>query len=99
MQRKITAIIFVFTTVIPLEKKMAKNEKNPGEKSKKVLIVIYADTESLLKKIDACQKNPETSSTAKVNKLTTSGYSLFTNCSFDTNSIIVIRGNSTFFFF
>ena len=42
---------------------------NQGEKSMKVPFIIYADLESLLEKI---------------NKHTPSGYSLFTQCSFDT---------------
>ena len=35
---------------------------------------IYANTESLLGKIDACHNNLEKSSTAKVNKHTARGY-------------------------
>ena len=37
--------------------------------------IIYADTESLLKKTDTCHSYPEKSSTTKINKHTTSGYS------------------------
>ena len=37
----------------------------PGEKSLKVLFVIYADLECLLKKIDSCQNDPEKSYTKK----------------------------------
>ena len=40
---------------------------------------------SLLEQIDTCQNNSETSSTAKVNKHNTCGYSLFTHCSVGTN--------------
>ena len=36
-----------------------------GEKSLKVLFLIYADLECLLKKIDTCQNNPENSYTEK----------------------------------
>ena len=36
-------------------------ECNPGEKSLKVPFIICADLECLLKKIDACQNNPEES--------------------------------------
>ena len=41
----------------------------------------------------ACHNNPEKSSTAKINKDTPSGYSLFTHCSFDTTekSLIIIE--------
>ena len=55
---------------------------NHGEKFVKVPFIIYADTESLLEKIDICQSNPEKSSTTKINKLS-SGDLLFTHCSFD----------------
>ena len=41
---------------------------NHGEKSMKVSFVIYADTESLLAKIDKCHKNPRKSSTTKSSK-------------------------------
>ena len=69
---------------------MAEKGKNilkydRGEKSKKFLFAIYADTESLLEKIDTCQNNPEKSLTMKVHKDTSCGYSLFTHCLFDSN--------------
>ena len=57
---------------------------NSGEKSMKVPFIIYANLESLLEKMSTCNNNPEKSSTTKINKHTPSGYSLFTNCSFDT---------------
>ena len=50
---------------------------------RKAPFVIYADLECLLEKISSCYNNPEESSTAEVNKHTPSGYSIFTNCSFD----------------
>ena len=50
----------------------------------KVPFIIYGDLESLLEKINSCHNNPEKSSTTKINKLKPSGYSLFTQCSFDT---------------
>ena len=40
--------------------------------------------ESLLEKMNTCHNSPEKSSATKINKLTPSGYSLFTQCSFDT---------------
>ena len=49
----------------------------------KVPFIIYVDLESLLEKMNTCLNNPEKSSTTKMNKHTPSGYSLFTNCSFD----------------
>ena len=36
-----------------------------------------------LKKLSTCHNNPEESSTTKINKHISSGYSLFTDCSFD----------------
>ena len=53
----------------------------------KVPFIIYADLESLLEKMDTCYNNPKKSSTTKINKHTASGYSLFTQCSFDTTKI------------
>ena len=55
---------------------------NHGEKSMKIPFIIYADLESLLQKMGTSHNNPEKSSTAKMNKDTPSGYSLFKNCSF-----------------
>ena len=55
---------------------------NHGEKSIKLLFVVYADLECLLEKMSTCYNNPEESSTTKINK-TPSGYSIFTHCSFD----------------
>ena len=63
------------------EKKILKY--NYGEKSMKVLFIIYADLESLLDKMNTCHNNLEKSSTTKIKKHTPSGYSLFTHCSFD----------------
>ena len=56
---------------------------NHGEKSIKLSFVVYADLECLLEKMSTCYNNPEESSTAKINKHTPSGYSIFTPCSFD----------------
>ena len=61
-----------------------KNNKilkySQGEKSMKVPFIIYADLESLLEKINTCHNNPEKSSTTKINKQASSGYSFFTQC-------------------
>ena len=57
---------------------------NQGEKSMKVPLIIYADLESLLEKMNTCHNNPEKSSTTEINKHTPSGYSLFTRCSLGT---------------
>ena len=57
---------------------------NHGEKSMRAPIVNYADFECLLEKMSTCRNNPEKSSTTKINKNISSGYSLFTCSSFDT---------------
>ena len=56
---------------------------NYGEKSMKVLFMIYVDMESLLEKMSTSYNNPKKSLATKINKHTPSGYSLFTHCSFD----------------
>ena len=43
-----------------------------------------SDLESLLEKINTCHNNHKKSSTTKINKHAPSGYSLFTDYSFDT---------------
>ena len=63
---------------------------NQGDKSLKLPFIIYADLECLLKKIDTCQNNPDLSSTTKINQHIPSGYSIYTNCSFDKS--IYYRG-------
>ena len=56
---------------------------NHGEKSMKLLFVIYADLECLLEKMSTCINNPNESSATKINKHEPSGYSIYTHCSFD----------------
>ena len=56
---------------------------NLGEKSMKVVFIIYADLDSLLDKMHTCQNNRKKLSTTKKNKHTASGYSLLTHCSFN----------------
>ena len=67
---------------------------NHGEKSMKVPFIIYADLECLLEKMSTCINNPNESSTTKINKHTSSGYSIFTHCSFDEskNKLNYCRG-------
>ena len=67
---------------------------NHGEKSMKVPFIIYTDLECLLEKMNSCQKDPEKPSTAKKNIYVSSGYSLFTNCSFNLtkNKLECYRG-------
>ena len=45
--------------------------------------IIYIDLERLLEKMRSCQNNHGKPYTKKITKHTPSGYSLFTNCSFD----------------
>ena len=45
--------------------------------------VIYADIESLIKKIDGCANNPENSSTTKIAEHIPCGYSMSTIWAFD----------------
>ena len=68
---------------------------NNGEKSINMPFTIYADLECLLEKMSICQNDPNKSSTTKINKHTPSGYSIFTNCSFDEskNKISYYRGD------
>ena len=49
----------------------------------KASFIIYAELECLLEKMSTCHNNPEKSSATKINKHTPSGYSMFTQCSFD----------------
>ena len=67
---------------------------NHREKSMKAPLIIYADLESLLEKINTCHDNPEKSSTTKLSKHTPSGYSLFTHCLFNKaeNKLDYYRG-------
>ena len=68
---------------------------NHGEKSIKIPFTIYADLECLLEKMSTCQSDPNKLSTTKINKHMPSGYSIFTNCSFDEskNKISYYRGD------
>ena len=67
---------------------------NHGEKSMKILFIIYADMESLLEKNSICHINPNESLTTNINKHTPSCYSLFTHCSCDNtkNRLDYYRG-------
>ena len=67
---------------------------NPGEKCIRVPFVIYVDLECLLEKICTCSNNPKNLSATKINKHTLSGYSLFTDSSFDAtkNKLDYYRG-------
>ena len=69
---------------------------NHGENSMKVPFIIYADLEYLLEKMNTCYNNPKKSSPTKMNKHTPSGYSLFTDCTFDVtkNQLDYYRGKN-----
>ena len=56
---------------------------NHGEKSLKALYVIYLDFEYLLVKMLSCQNNSNNSYTERKAIHEPSGWSIFTNCSFD----------------
>ena len=49
---------------------------SPGSKSLKIPVAYYCDTEALIKKIDACDNNPEQSFTTKINKHEACGFSI-----------------------
>ena len=67
---------------------------NHGEKSMKVLFVIYADLECVLEKMSTCMNNSNESYTTKIIKHTPSSYSIFTSCSFNEskNKLNYYRG-------
>ena len=58
-------------------------EFNQYMKSHKLSYIIYADIESLIRKIDECANNPENSSTTKIGKHIPCGYSMSTIWGFD----------------
>ena len=49
-------------------------EFNQYHKYDKAPVIIYADLECIIEKIDGCKNNPENSSTAKVNLHIPSGF-------------------------
>ena len=57
-------------------------EFNQYEKSDKAPFIIYADLECRIQKIDGCNHNPESSSTAKVSEHILSGFSMYKISSF-----------------
>ena len=67
---------------------------NHGEKSMKLPFIIYVDLECLLEKMSTCKNNPNESSTTKINKHTSSGYTIFTGCPFaeSKNKLNYYRG-------
>ena len=61
----------------------------PGVKSMRDPFAVFADRESLLRKMDICENYPSKSSTSQKNKHEMCRYSLFTNCSFDENKSVI----------
>ena len=51
--------------------------------------VIHADIEFLLKKMDTCSNDPNTSSITPKNKCEMCGYSLVAHCSFDEKNNVI----------
>ena len=61
-----------------------------GKKSLNVLAINYAELERLLEKMHSPQNNIKKSYAEKKTKHTPSGYSLFTNCSFDIIKKLIV---------
>ena len=78
---------------MPTEKKKILEFKQ-YMKSDKMPCIIYADVESLIRKIDACANNPEKSSTTEKGKHILCGYSISTIWGFDNivNKHTLYRG-------
>ena len=66
-----------------LSKKVKVLEFNQYMKSDKMPYLIYANIESLIRKIDGCANNPEDSSTTKIGEHIPCGYSMSTIWTFD----------------
>ena len=79
---------------IEMPKKGESLKYHPGVKSMRGLYAIFADIESLLRKMDTCANDPSKLSTTKLNKHEMCSYSLVTHCSFDekSNPIDYYRG-------
>ena len=69
-------------------------EFNQYQKPDKAPLIIYADLECIIEKIDKCKNSPENSSTTKVSKHIPSGLSMSTISSFRSieNNHDVYRG-------
>ena len=78
---------------MPLEKGNIL-EFNQYMKSDKISYIIYADIESLIKKIDGCANNLEKTSTTKISENSPCGYSMPIIWAFDhiENKHILYRG-------
>ena len=68
---------------IGIPKKGESLKYHPGVKSMRAPYVIFADIESLLRKMDTCANDSSKSSTTQLNKHEMCGSSLVTHCLFD----------------
>ena len=68
-------------------------------KSEKTLCIIYADLESLIKRIDNCNNNRGKSSTTETGEHIPCGYSLSTRWAFDYIKIFWRKLYEKFFYF
>ena len=66
-----------------MPEKGASIKYHPGVKCMRAPYAIFADIESLLKKMNTCTNDSDKSSTTQLNKHEMCGYSLVTHCSFD----------------
>ena len=72
-----------FCGIVKPSEKDKISEFNQYVKSDKMPYIIYADIESLIKKIDGCTNNPEKSSTTKIAEDIPCRYSMSTIWAFD----------------
>ena len=74
---------------VEMPERNASIKYHHGVKSMGAPFVIYADLESLAKKVDTCINDSDKSSTTKINKHEMRGYSLITQFSFDEKRNVV----------
>ena len=72
-----------FCGILMPSEKVNTVEFSQYTKSDKMPNIIYADIESLIRKIDGCANNPENSSTTKIDEHIPCGYSMSAICAFD----------------
>ena len=73
-----------------MTEKGASIKYHPGVKCMTAPYAIFADIESLLKKMNTCTNDSDKSSTTQLNKHEMCGYSLVTHCSFDEKKLILL---------
>ena len=72
-----------------MPEKDASIKHHPGVKSMRAPYAIFADIESLLKKMDTCTNDPDKSSTTQLNKHEMCGYLLATHCLFNEKNNVI----------